>query len=285
MKKYIFCLLLLLCSSNINAAQNFVVDYTKQDSALVVRLLKQAVGQKGPINYVIYFGKQLQGVPYVAKTLEIHKAEQVVINLRQLDCTTYVETVLALAQCAKLHKTKFEDFCFALRNIRYHDGNVAYTARKHYFTDWVTANSKQGFVKEVGKGTFPFTTVQIVKANYMSTHVSFYPMLVNQPERLAKIIAVEKQISGTQCYYIPKRDIRNTQAYRKAIHDGDIIAIVTNKKGLDTSHLGIAIWHKDGLHMLNASQIRGKVVEEPMTLRQYMSKHPIQIGIRIIRPL
>src|SRR3712207_8922275 len=45
--------------------RSFVVDYTKQDSALVARLLKQAVGQKGPINYVIYFGKQLKSVPYV----------------------------------------------------------------------------------------------------------------------------------------------------------------------------------------------------------------------------
>ena len=67
------------------------------------------------------------------------------------------------------------------------------------------------------------------------------------------------------------------------IHNGDIIAIVTNKKGLDTSHLGIAIWHTNGLHMLNASQIREKVVEEAMTLRQYMEKHPSQLGIRIVR--
>ena len=70
---------------------------------------------------------------------------------------------------------------------------------------------------------------------------------------------------------------------RSAIHDGDIIAITTSKAGLDTSHIGIAVWHKDGLHMLNASQIHKKVVEEPMTLYQYMQKHPSQTGIRIVR--
>ena len=56
-----------------------------------------------------------------------------------------------------------------------------------------------------------------------------------------------------------------------------------SKQGLDTSHIGIAVWHADGLHLLNASQIRHKVVEEPMTLAVYMSKHPKQTGIRVIR--
>ena len=70
---------------------------------------------------------------------------------------------------------------------------------------------------------------------------------------------------------------------RNAIQDGDIIAITTKKKGLDTSHIGFAIWHLDGLHFINASQIHKKVVEEPMTLYDYMQKHPSQKGIRIVR--
>lgn len=94
---------------------------------------------------------------------------------------------------------------------------------------------------------------------------------------------MKKRLSDKSCRYIPKTEIKNTKLLRAVIHDGDIIAIVTNKKGLDTSHLGIAVWHADGLHMLNASQIRKKVVEEPMTLRQYMDRHPTQLGIRIVR--
>ena len=75
----------------------------------------------------------------------------------------------------------------------------------------------------------------------------------------------------------------NTILCRNAIKDGDIIAIITSKSGLDTSHIGIAVWHSDGLHLLNASQIRKNVVEEPMTLHDYMKKHSAQIGIRVIR--
>ena len=37
------------------------------------------------------------------------------------------------------------------------------------------------------------------------------------------------------------------------------------------------------MHLLNASQLHKKVVEEPMTLGQYLSKHPSHTGIRIIR--
>ncbi len=70
---------------------------------------------------------------------------------------------------------------------------------------------------------------------------------------------------------------------RETIKTGDIIAILTNKKGLDTSHIGIAVWKKDGLHLMNASQIHKKVVIEPMLLQNYMKKHPSQIGIRVCR--
>ena len=90
-------------------------------------------------------------------------------------------------------------------------------------------------------------------------------MLKNNPEMVKPIAEMERRLSGNTYMYIPKGDIKNTKLLRSAIHDGDIIAIITKKNGLDTSHIGIAVWHKDGLHMLNASQIHKKVVEEPMT--------------------
>ena len=108
-------------------------------------------------------------------------------------------------------------------------------------------------------------------------------MLKDNPQMTERIAKTEQLLSGKKFSYIPKSAILNTKLLRSAIHDGDIIAITTSKAGLDTSHIGIAVWHKDGLHMLNASQIHKKVVEEPMTLYQYMQKHPSQTGIRIVR--
>ena len=78
---------------------------------------------------------------------------------------------------------------------------------------------------------------------------------------------------------------KNSSLLRKTVHDGDIIAIVTVKKGLEISHIGIAAWHKDGLHMLNASSLYHKVVEDHNLLRTYLSKQTSALGIRIARPL
>ena len=39
------------------------------------------------------------------------------------------------------------------------------------------------------------------------------------------------------------------------------------------------------LHLLNASMLHKKVVEEPMTLYQYLQQHSTHTGIRIIRIL
>ena len=74
------------------------VEYTQADSALVVKLLKDAQTQRGKENRVFYFGKKFLGIPYVAHTLELGDKEHLIVNLHGLDCTTFVETLYALAR-------------------------------------------------------------------------------------------------------------------------------------------------------------------------------------------
>jgi hypothetical protein len=108
--------------------------------------------------------------------------------------------------------------------------------------------------------------------------------LKTQPDLVPVIRQQEQNLSGLKARYIPKSALRRTtKALRQAIHDGDIIAITCNKKGLDIAHLGFAVWQKDGLHLLNASMLHKKVVEEPMTFYQYLQKHPSHTGIRVLR--
>ena len=232
---------------------------------------------------LIYIARDFRGIPYVAKTLEINQKESLVVNLRQMDCTTYVENVLAVYECVKNNKTTFADYKNYLRLIRYVGGKVSYPTRQHYFTEWIEENTKEGFVSEVKGQNPPFSAKQTLAIDFMSTHIDLYPMLKNNAEMRKPIADMERRLSGKTYRYIPKSKIKNTRLLRSTIHNGDIIAIITKKKGLDTSHIGIAVWHKDGLHLLNASQIHKKVVEEPMTLYQYMQKHPSQLGIRIVR--
>ena len=261
------------------------VTYQRSDSIKIVSLLKEAATQKKkPASWMLWFGKKFAGVPYVGGTLDKAATEKLVVNTRELDCTTYVEMVTALTMCAKNHETTFAAFCNHLKQVRYIGGEVSYVKRQHYFTVWMDANEREGIVKNVMANP-PFTAVLGINVNWMTTHQSSYKMLAAHPEWVSGIRALEQSVNGKQCRYIPKGAIANSALFRKTIRDGDIIAIVTNKKGLDTTHIGIASWHKDGLHLLNASSIHKKVIDEPMLLRTYMAKHPIQIGIRVCRVL
>ena len=119
---------------------------------------------------------------------------------------------------------------------------------------------------------------------YMSEHPQSYPLLKENMEERRLIAEMERRASGATIRYIPKERVGESKAVLSNIRDGDIIAITTNKKGLDIAHVGFAVWGKDGkLHLLNASSIHKKVVLEPMTLYQYMQKHPSQTGIRVVR--
>lgn len=257
--------------------------YQEADKQRIVALLQEAAHLKTqPKSWMLWFGKKFIGVPYVGGTLDAAQKEKLVINTTQLDCTTYVEMVAALARCAELKQTHFQDFCEQLRHLRYIQGKIAYEKRQHYFTVWINDNVSEGILTDIQQNP-PFTAVQRIHVDWMSTHQSNYKMLRGHADRLKGIKALENSINGKTYRYIPKSAIADTPLFRKTIHDGDIIVIITNKKGLDTSHIGIASWHQDGLHLLNASSIHKKVIDEPMTLRTYMMKHPSQIGIRVCR--
>lgn len=258
--------------------------YTASDSVKVEKLIRDAQNQPESTNLMVYVARRLKGIPYVAKTLENNEKETLVVNLRQLDCTTYVETVLAIVRCARQGRLRFADFCNQLRDIRYRNGEVDYASRLHYFSLWIDDNTRMGYVEEVSEPNPPFSAKQRLVIDYMTKHTDQYPMMKGRPATIAKIARMEKSMEGREVAYIPKDSIANTPLMRQTIHDGDIIAIVTKKQGLDTSHIGIAVWHNDGLHMLNASLVHKKVVEERRTLFDYMQRNRSQIGIRIIRP-
>lgn len=283
MKRTIVSMLLLMCCAMVIAQDAVRVD-PKEAAEKINSLLIESSRLKQGTNLPLFFARKFLGIPYVAHTLEINDDEQLVVNTRQLDCTTLVETVTALTLCAQRKEYSYEAYCKTLREMRYRDGRIdGYPSRIHYFTDWIVTNQKAGIVTEIQKPNPPFTAVQTVKVNYMSQHPQSYKALKAHPEYVSEIRQMEKRITGKKFRYIPKSEVKDTKAMRKAIHDGDIIAITCKKVGLDIAHLGFAVWRKDGLHLLNASQIHKKVVEEPMTLRKYLSQHSSHTGIRIIR--
>ena len=256
------------------------------DSVFVATALSEARSLPRTTNFPLHFARLFIGRPYIAHTLEVNDDERLVTNTRQLDCTTLVENVTALTLCVYRHLYTWRDFKNALVEMRYRRGVLdGYTSRLHYFSDWIDDNAAMDLVAEIQASTAPFTAVQTLDVHYMSRHPQAYKTLSQHPEMVPVIKAQEDSLTGRQYRYIPKSEIGNTRAMRSVVRDGDIIAITCSKPGLDIAHLGFAVWRDDGLHLLNASQLHKRVVEEPMTLGQYLSKHPSHTGIRVIRIL
>lgn len=268
--------------------ESYAKEYTSADSALVVKLLKEAQTQRGSENRMMYFGKKFLGLPYVGHTLELGDKEHLIINLRELDCTTFVETVVALSLCDKNNQRTFDDYCQNLMKIRYRNGMMnGYPSRLHYFTWWGEDNERLGIVKDItpkSEPWGPYSAVQTIHINYMSQHPSLYKQLKNHPEFIPAIKAMEDEVNGMRFRYIPKRNLNWKQTSSLGmIHDGDIVAMLTGKDGLDTRHIGIAFWQNGQLHLLHASSLYKKVVMSKETFYEYEMKQPKHTGIRVWR--
>ena len=249
------------------------------DAAEVQRLLSDK-SLKTPLD----FARKFLGRPYVAATLEVADPEQVVVNLQGLDCATLVETSQALAMTRREGKTDVASYTRNLEKIRYFDGkNRGYTSRLHYLSFWMADLRKRKVAKEV---MLPQALTQPleIRLNYMSTHADAYPFLKNHPERVREIAQLERKYSGKVGRFLPKSNAGLSRQQLGAIHDGDIITVVTQKAGLDYSHQGIAFWGNDGkLHMLHASSERKRVIADERTLEDYLKRISHARGIRVFR--
>jgi len=228
---------------------------------------------------MLKIGLDFKGTPYVAKTLDINTEESLIVNLRELDCTTFVENCLAIVQTIKSGHPNFETFLSMLEKIRYRKGHLnGYTSRLHYFSEWVKDNEVKGFVTDVtsrlGGIKFPLSL------NFMGTHPNLYPQLKGNTELINKIREIEKSVSEKQFYYIPKEVIGNEE---DKMVGGDIIALTTKIVGLDVSHLGLVYKNNGETFLLNASSLGGKVEITPVSLTQYLNKSKSTIGIFVIR--
>lgn len=281
--QYTTLLFSLLCAVLPLSAE---VVYTQADSLRVVQLVESAPTDATPM----WYARQLLGVPYVGATLEKSlDTEPLVVNLHELDCTTIVETVAALWQTQREGGADlWTSYCRWLENYRYWGGcREDYCSRHHYFSWWWHDNADQGLLQEVDlTPSGAQLTPLVIKLNYMSLHYDKYRQLAAHPDWVERLKPLEQQYSVRDGQYLSQEELRRlgSRAFRDVIEEGDIIAIVTSKAGLDYSHLGFASWQQDGrLHLLNASSLHHKVVDEPKTLYRYLSEHSSSIGIRVFR--
>ena len=254
----------------------------EQDRASIEKWLQEAVSLSKDSCRTLHFAKKMLGVSYVAGTLDGNEEEQLVVLVDSLDCTTFVETVLAFCIADKRGERDYEGFKKALTQIRYRDGILnGYTSRLHYFSDWICNNEQMGFVKECTSET-ACSQLKELWLDFMTTHVDSYLPMKKNPELVKEMASHEKNWQGAVVSYIPKEKL-NLSPEELKIKDGDVLALVTNIKGLDVVHVGFAFWKDNQLHLLHASSSAKKVIEDPKTQYESSKNTKAHIGVRAIR--
>lgn len=230
---------------------------------------------------VAAFAHMLEGTPYGAGTLE-YSPEMLTINLDSVDCTTFVETVAALALTLNEGRNAWQDFIYNLEQLRYRQGRAdGYASRLHYVSDWVVDNTHQGLLTEM-TDRLPGSTSQVKTLDYMSRHRDAYPALADS-ETYEKIKSAEVGFRSHR-FPILKSSLMQTKKGEALLKDGDILIFTTKTEGLDASHMGIASIHPDGrVHVIHASSAAGRVIDDPLTLGEYLRKNHSINGVRVIR--
>jgi hypothetical protein len=245
----------------------------------LIFLVKQLLAAKSttPVEKTLGIARSFLGAPYMTGTLDQHEREQLVVNLRALDCWTFVENCVALEKTSE-SGGDFQAYQNTLRQLRYWGGTVSgYGSRIHYFTGWVLQAEKTGYLSDITRklGGVPYQK----KIQYISTHAADYPMTA-QPGALQAIRRAETRINAHPWYFIPKKKVR---AMERQIRDGDIILLCSSKKGLDVAHEGFAVRQNGRIHLLHASSLLKQVVISSEPLHEYLAGQPGQSGIMVIR--
>ena len=231
-------------------------------------------------DFTLNIAKSFLNRPYKSHTLEGNQNEKLVTNLREFDCSTFVESCIAMGLTYRKDDISFDKFKKYLQRLRYYkNGKIkGYESRINYFSDWLYTHEEDGLLQDV---TASMGGVEWKKnINFMSTHWNKYPFPKDN-ELLEKIQKIEEKINGQSFTYIPKTKIKSIE---NQFLNGDIIGITTNIDGLDITHEGFAIRLQDKrVYLLHASSDFKRVMVTDKPLSEYMAKNKNQTGIMVAR--
>lgn len=220
--------------------------------------------------------------PYVEHTLEVGDDEEkrgyerLIVNLREFDCVTYIETVIALTNTVRSGSSRFDDFARQLQQIRYRDGAIeGYASRLHYVSDWVYNQQQGGVVENISERLGG--TCEEKKIDFMSTHREAYKQLNCNDSLWLEIQRVEESINNRGgFFYLPKENISSAAS---RIPHMSMLGFTTKIKGLDTTHTGFAFRENGRLTFIHASSAQGKVVIDRRSLHDYCERQSSCTGV------
>ncbi|MFE1591240.1 DUF1460 domain-containing protein [Nocardia sp. NPDC058705] len=250
----------LLCAGAPALAYPAVIDETsmrKIDELLAVRA---ETGSSNRPELIERLSARLLGTPYGANMLvgSATEREQLVVDLRRVDCFTFLDYIDAASRAADR-----DQFVNELVADRYIDGQVEFAQRKHFFTDWATRERRAATDITASLSPAAVTTTKHLNAK---ADGGLYVPGVPVVDRAITQIPSGAVDGGVQA----------------ALRTGDYLGAYTPEAGLDVTHVGIIVQTPTGPVFRNASSLaaNNQVVDTP--LADYLSTIP---GIVVLRPL
>jgi len=235
-----------------------------------------AIGER-----VACFGRALEGIPYVAGTLEGPGPEVCRVTTDGFDCVTFMELALDLARTVRTgREPTAEDVTDAITFTRYRGGRLdGYASRLHYTSEWIADNITKGVLEDVtpslGGVRFP------LQVGFMSAHPESYPALSANPALVDSMRRIERRINATRRTHVPRNRV---VAIEPKLRTGDLVAITTSVQGLDYAHTGMIVRDSSGARLLHASSKGGRVMLDDR-IGAWMARAPRSFtGITVLRP-
>ena len=207
--------------------------------------------------------------------------ERLRVMLDRTDNLHFLEMCIALAMTFKEHSdvtmdSFYDSFCERVRQFRYRDGVISkFSDRLFYFSEWIRQAEAYGIL---GEFTQRYGEEYGQSFSYLSDHLLFLPQIGREPTAREDILAMERRMTDSGPFYRILLDRVTDQLAKDIIHHGDILAIVSDRKGEDVSKAGIVFKQGEELKFIYASMKEKKVV-----IDNFPPKKEAQKGIRLFR--
>lgn len=245
MLRLIIVMLVLMCPNFVLA--NVIFSSGSYD--ILEKVLDEQSKMKGTsAEKVDVLTQNFLNTPYNKQTLNLSSAsaEKLVINLKAMDCMTFIEYTEAFKR-----SENEEQFRLNLASIRYINQDIKFNNRRHFFSDWTLG--PDAIAVDITDTISPHSikvNKQLNLKNNGMTYISNYP------------------IKSREIHYIPTKYLDKEALNR--LSAGDYIGIYSEKSGLDVSHVGIVIRKGHQIIFRNASSLRGNLKVSDSDLLDYL---------------
>lgn len=215
------------------------------------------------------------GLPYESGLLEVIP-EELRIVMDKTDNMRFIEQCLAMAMMfSETTDCSYVHFCEIIQSLRYRDGIISqYSDRIFYPSEWLMQAERMGILKEY-TNKFGHEYEQLF--SYHSSHLAYLPQNGYEYDLSKTLSNNELELGRNHTYYcITSEDIH--QELIDYVEDGDILAFVSDREGMDISDVAFVSKSIDGLFLIFASAKDKQVVKQKFNISDYTRK-----GFRLFR--